>query len=122
MPLLSESPKSEKDRQLFNDWVKVRAYVNEYLGRRPDLNGILYLIGMTELGIVKTFSKEEKEDLMHIGMCRIFQDVLYTFTHRDEEGWLHFEPIGDIERLHIRDQEALIKEHVVKWFKENEII
>lgn len=121
MPLLTDNF-SDKEKTIFNDWMKVRAYVNELTGKRPDINGALYLIGMNEFGTVKTFTKEEKQDLMHIGLCTIFLDVFYTFSHRDEEGWLHFNSIGTPDKVDIRSQENLIKEKIVAYFKKHELI
>lgn len=121
MPLLTDNL-SEKEKTNFHDWMKVRAYVNELTGKRPDINGALYLIGMNEYGTVKPFSKEEKQDLMHIGLCTIFLDVYYTFSHRDEDGWLHFDSIGTIEKVDIRYQENLIKEKIVTYFRKHELI
>ena len=121
MPLLTDNL-SNNDKILFADWIKVRAVVHDLTGKRPDINGMLYLIGMNEFGTVKEFSKEEKQDLMHIGLCTIFKDIFYKFEYKDEEGWLHFEPITDFERIEIREQENLIKEKVIAYFKSNNLI
>ena len=121
MPLLIDNL-SNKDRSIFNDWMKVRAYVNDLTKRRPDINAILYLIGMNEFGVVKEFSKEEKQDLMHIALCTLFDGVYYRFLYKDEEGWAHFESINQPERFNIRDQENIIKEKVIEYFKKHELI
>lgn len=121
MPLLTDNL-SNKDRAIFNDWMKVRAYVYELTGKRPDINAVLYLIGMNEYGTVREFSKEEKQDLMHIGLCTLFKDIYYKFSFRDEDGWLHFDTIDIPERFNLRDQESLIKEKVIVYFKKNALI
>jgi len=65
------------------------------------------LIGVQELGRWrKDFSKEEKQDLMHIGTCEVLAaDGHYTFTHRDADGWPHYRselPNGKLSKYSTR--------------------
>ena len=42
----------------------------ERFGKKPDLEAILFLIGMQEYGQLKDkFTKEQKQDLMHVAVC-----------------------------------------------------
>lgn len=119
MPLLSDRIQTEEERKLTLDWLEVRQFVKEKTGKRPDINAILFLIGMNELGVVRAFSKEEKQDLMHIAVCKLFENTHYRFVDFDEENWPHYEQIENMPRINLRDQEALLKQHIVKYFKEN---
>ena len=105
-------------------WKTLTAKLGEMFDMEINVEAILFLIGLRELGSngQREFSKEEKQDLMHIGLCTIFKDVFYKFEYKDEEGWLHFEPITDFERIEIREQENLIKEKVIAYFKSNNLI
>ena len=49
------------------------------------MDAMLFLIGVQELGRWKEgFTKEEKQDLMHIAVCRLFtDDGHYEFVGRD---------------------------------------
>ncbi len=49
----------------FTEWYK------KQFGKKPDMNGILFLIGMRELGQLREFAKDEKMDLMHIATCKL---------------------------------------------------
>lgn len=64
-----------EDWELDFEWLKVRHKVKDLLGKTdiPDLQAILFLVGIQELGRVPegTFTKEEKRDLMHIAVCRL---------------------------------------------------
>jgi len=77
--------------QLDFKWLEVRHYVKDSLSRTelPDLNGILFMIGIQELGRwQEKFTKEEKQDLMHIAVCRLLSiDGFYEFAGRDADGW-----------------------------------
>ena len=76
------------------DWLRVRHLVKDAMKREslPDLNAILFLVGIQELGRMKpNFTKEEKQDLMHIAVCRLLsEDGYYEFVGRDDDGWPHY--------------------------------
>ena len=63
----------QKDLELYRKWEKVLDGIEKTFGKRPnDVNGVLFLIGVHELGKGKKhFSKEEKEDLIHIAICKL---------------------------------------------------
>ena len=123
MPILFDN-ESEKRRDFLDDWYKVRKLIKDQFGKRPDLNAILYLIGMNELGFVKEeFEKEEKEDLMHIAICKLFEkDGYFYFLQRDEQGWPHYAATKNMPKVKLREQEQLLKEKVIEYFKEQDLI
>jgi len=42
----------------------------ERFGKKPDMEAILFLIGIQEFGQLKEkFTKEQKQDLMHVAVC-----------------------------------------------------
>ena len=61
-------------------------------GEVLDLDAIIYLIGVQELGQPhKKFKKDQKVDLMHIAICRLLEPYgYYEFDYIDEDGWPHF--------------------------------
>ena len=60
------------------EWLKVRHIVKTSMKKDglPDLEAILFLIGIQELGRIpkENFSKEEKKDLMHIAICTLLEN------------------------------------------------
>ena len=62
-----------KDLELERNWQKLRINLKEIIGQKPkDLNGVLFLIGVQELGKgTAEFTKEQKQDLIHIAICKI---------------------------------------------------
>ncbi len=52
MPLLNDN-KSEEEKSMALRWYEVRNRVKNEFGQRPDINAMLFLIGMNEVGIVK---------------------------------------------------------------------
>jgi hypothetical protein len=103
------------------EWLQTRHKVKDtmQLSRLPDLNGILFLIGIQEYGLqTKAFTKEQKQDLMHIAICELLsQDGYYEFIGRDEDGWPHYEVVKRVEKQGQEAQEQLLKEKIIKYFK-----
>lgn len=96
----------------------IQARLKKQFGKTPNLDAILFLIGMQELGVIKKkFSKEQKQDLMHIAVCHLLsEEGFYTFIGRDEEGWPHFEKSEDLPKLSLEEQEYLLKRQVIRYF------
>jgi hypothetical protein len=88
----------------------------------PNMDAMLFLIGVQELGRWKQdFSKEEKQDLMHIAVCRLMSyDGHYEFVGRDDEGWPHYKMISKIPPKDLTGQEELLKSRIVTYFNELE--
>ncbi len=63
----------KRDFDLQKRWGKLLLALTEIFGKKPkDLNAVLFMIGVHELGKgPKHFSKEEKQDLMHIAICKV---------------------------------------------------
>lgn len=106
------------------EWLRLRHYIKDTFKREalPDLNVVLFLIGVQELGFWKhPFTKEEKQDLMHIAVCRLLSyDGYYAFEGRDEDGWPHFRNVRPVNALSLKDQERLLKEKAILYFREME--
>ena len=70
----------------WNDLCKI---LNDRLGIEVDLNGVLFLVGMRERGLVfQPFSKEEKLNLINLGSCTLYQEMgLVTLSGTDKDGW-----------------------------------
>jgi hypothetical protein len=86
----------------------------------PDLQTTLFLIGVQELGWWqdKKFSKEEKQDLMHVGVCTLLEpDGFYEFTGRDHDGWPHWKAIKHFNIKGIDGQEEYLIEKAIEYFE-----
>jgi len=102
-------------------WLQVRHVVKKSMDRTdlPNLNNILFLIGIQELGRVgDSFTKEEKQDLMHVAVCTLLEsDGYFKFKGRDADGWPHFDTLKSIPVEGVSAQENLLKIKVVEYFK-----
>ena len=101
-------------------WEDLLGQLQILVGKRPaDLNAVLFLIGVQELGKgPKRFSKEAKQDLMHIAVCRVLsQSGYYTFAGDDKDGWPQWELAKSIPHGDLLSQEFFLKEHVIRYFQ-----
>lgn len=115
-----------EDWELDFEWLRVRHFVQDLMkvDKLPDLNAVLLLIGIQELGKVQSkFSKEEKQDLMHIAACRLLTyDGYYEFEGMDADEWPHWKVVKAFQIKGEAAQERYMKEQVVRYFKETELI
>jgi hypothetical protein len=101
------------------EWNQLMDKLEETIGRRPaDLNGVLFLIGVQELGQgTRTFTKEQKQDLMHIAVCKVFSLAgFYELEGKDADGWPHWKTVGNLPYLGLKDQEKALKAQVIDYF------
>ncbi len=88
-------------------------------GETMDLDAIIFLIGVQELGQgMRRFKKDEKINLMHIAICRVLEPYgYYRFSGIDEQGWPHYEVVENLPNLKPGEQSLLMKEAIVKYFE-----
>lgn len=115
-----------RDEQLKERWESVVKILSEKFadGDELDLDGIIYLIGIQELGKYKQiFKKDEKVNLMHIAICRLLEPYgYYEFDFFDNDGWPHYKVKEELPPLKAGEQTILMKEAIVNYFLEKEVI
>ena len=92
--------------------------------KAPDINAVLFLIGIRELGMLKDkYTKEEKQDLMHIAVCRLLsEEGYYQLKGTDQDGWPHWELVKELPSMKLSKQENLLKEHIIRYFALEQIL
>mgnify|MGYP001175867818 FL=1 len=108
------------DENLKERWNKLILKLSEDFSENEiiDMQSIIFLIGVQELGDVKAnFSKNKKLDLMHIAVCKLLSDYgYYTFDYTDNDGWPHYRLIEKLPNLKPGEQTILMKEAIVNYF------
>ena len=110
----------KRDLELEKNWQSLLSEVERMLGQKPkDLNGLLFLIGVQELGKgYQLFTKEQKQDLMHIAICKVLSySGYYELEGLDSDGWPHWKMIKKMPRFDLFEQEKLLKMHVLEYFE-----
>ncbi len=114
------------DKELLEaKWEKLLNFVSDNYGggEKLDLQAVLFLIGVQELGKgYKQFSKDEKLDLLHVAICKLLSRFgYYTFKEVDKEGWPHYDTNKKLPPLSPIKQEELMKEAAIYYFEEADI-
>lgn len=103
-------------------WYRIVFDLKKQFGKKPDMNGILFLIGMRELGQLREFEKDEKMDLMHIATCKLLSyEGYYELQSTDEDGWPHYQMIKALPYADLLSQENRLKKLVVDYYVDNEL-
>jgi hypothetical protein len=110
----------EAKDDLQSRWWNLEAKLMERFGKKPDMETILFLIGVQEFGdIRKKFSKEQKQDLMHIAVCTLLRPSgYYELEGVDEDGWPHFRQLKALPDLSMPEQENFLKDHILLYFEQ----
>ena len=110
----------QKDLDFLKKWAKLLNNIGDVVGKKPkDLNSILFLIGIQELGSGRRkFTKEEKQDLIHLGICKTLSLAgFYRLVSVDQEGWPHWEVVKKIPKISKLEQEKLLKIQIIEYFE-----
>ncbi|MEO6738469.1 MAG: hypothetical protein ABIM97_19090 [Ginsengibacter sp.] len=105
-------------------WWKLEEKLMQKFGKKPDMEAILFLIGIQEFGNIKSkFTKEQKQDLMHVAVCSLLaQSGYYELEGIDNEGWPHFKQLLELPQFNMIEQENFLKDHVLLYFENNDFL
>jgi hypothetical protein len=103
-------------------WWDLERRLMERFGKKPDVEAILFLIGLQEIGLTQEkISKEQKQDLMHVAICTILSSSGYYIVEgKDQEGWPHFKQLKNLPIMNMIEQEAFLKDHILLYFDNNQ--
>ena len=111
----------DNNQSIKEKWESIVKMLSEKFGGGAtlDLQSIIYLIGVRELGKGNIgFKKDDKINLMHIAICRLLEPYgYYQFDFVDEEGWPHYKLLEPLPHLKSGEQTILIKRAIVEYFK-----
>ena len=119
-------PSLSRNETLKIRWEKLTCQLTDQFsdGETIDVEGILYLIGVQEVGqLHKRFKKDDNVNLIHVGICTVLEPLgYYAFEYFDPDGWPHFKLLEPLPHLKPGEQSVLIKEAIVDYFIEKEVI
>ena len=117
------SPKTNTavDLHFEKRWRDLVARLSKRFDAPLDLNAIIFLIGVQELGQhARNFKKDEKVNLMHVAVCVLLTPYgYYRELGRDADGWPHFEQGKELPALAPKEQERLMQEAVLAYFEKD---
>lgn len=106
------------------EYQNVLKKIASQFGEDIDIQGLLFIIGVQELGKGKIkLSKNEKLDVMHIAICTLLAPYgYYEYEGLDKDGWPHWKVSEKLPPLKPVQQQEMIKLAVVEYFKDQEIL
>ena len=110
----------KRDLESDRHWQELLNELEKNFGKKPkDLNSVLFIIGVQELGKgARNFSKEEKQDLMHIAICKVLSLAgYYELEGIDDSGWPHWKLVKKLPHFDLLEQEKLLKMLVIEYFE-----
>lgn len=105
-------------------WIELLHQFKNRFGKKPELETMLFLIGINEVGkVAEKYSKEEKQDLMHVAVCRLLSmNGYFIYAGVDDDGWPQWEPVKELPPMQADQQEVLLKKNIIKYFEENQLL
>lgn len=100
-------------------WDEVSKKINLRFGDDLDVQSILFIIGLQELGQnIAKFTKDQKIEVMHVAVCALLEPHgFYKYEGRDKDGWPHWTAEQKLPRLSSEEQEQLIKEGIIEYLE-----
>ncbi len=105
-------------------WKELLKKMSEQLGEEPDIQALLFLIGVQELGHgYRKFTRDEKQDLMHLATCKLLsQYKYYELEGVDAEGWPHYRLTQKLPPMNLKEQNLLLLQSMLQYFAEQGVI
>ena len=105
------------------EYQNVLKLIGKQFGGDIDLQGLLFIIGLQELGKGKVkLSKNEKLDVLHIAICTLLSPYgYYEYEGLDKDGWPHWKTSEKLPPLKPGQQQEIIKQAIIEYFKTVEI-
>ena len=108
----------KRDLEFDRQWNKLLVNLEKITGKKPtNVSSVLFLIGVQELGKGPvTFTKEEKQDLLHIAICKVLSfEGYYELEGIDADGWPHWKSLKKIPSFNSLEQEKFLKMTFSSW-------
>jgi hypothetical protein len=106
-------------------WQDILKFMEDRFGKKPNMDAILFIIGMRELGHLyeNNFKKDDKVSLMHIATCKLLSySDHYQLVGTDKDGWPHWQLINPLPDMGLLEQETYIREHIIEYFINEQIL
>ena len=107
-----------------SEWSILQQKLSERFDAPLDYDTILFMIGLQELNKpFKKYKKDEKLEVMHIAICTLLEPFgFYEYKGRDDDGWPHWELKENLPHLDAKQQNKLIIDSIIDYFKKEEFI
>lgn len=109
------------DDALKERWDQLVAQIEQRFGREPDIEAILFLIGIQSVGrgYEPELPKERKQSLIMEGSYLAFETLgVYSRVGMERNGFWIWEKNFDLPKMSVEDQEKLLQIGILNYFDE----
>lgn len=108
-------------KDLESRWKSLVKKLNHAFDADLEIQGILFLIGVQELGKgPQKLKKDDKVAMMHIATCTLLEPYgYYIYRGIDDDGFPHWEVNEQLPYLNAGQQLALMKSAILDYFEKN---
>lgn len=109
---------------MVSDWDILQKKLSERFGGEMDFDSLLYMIGLNELGkFHKKLKKDQKLEVMHVAICTLLEPYgFYEFEGLDADQWPHWKLKENLPFLEAKQQNKLIIDSIIEYFKKGNFI
>lgn len=110
------------DHHFEENWKAVLGKFEAKFGQDLDIQAILFLIGVQEVGQgPKKYTKDQKVELMHVAICTLLTPFgYYEIEGQDKDGWPHYKVLKPLPPLQSGEQMKLMKQAIVEYYEQHE--
>lgn len=107
-----------------SEWEILQKKLSDRFGGEMDFDSILFVIGLNELGKpFRKYKKDEKLEIMHVAICTLLEPFgFYEYEGKDQDGWPHWKLREKIPFLDAKQQNKLIIDSIIDYFKKGNFI
>ncbi len=107
-----------------SEWQQLQEKLKERFGEELDMDALIFLIGLQELGKpFQKYKKDEKLGIMHVGICTLLEPFnFYKYEGKDDDGWPHWSLNEQIPHLDAKQQNKLMVDAILDYFKKETFI
>jgi len=107
-----------------SEWQQLQEKLKERFGEELDMDALIFLIGLQELGKpFQKYKKDEKLGIMHVGICTLLEPFsFYKYEGKDDDGWPHWSLNEQIPHLDAKQQNKLMVDAIIDYFKKEAFI
>jgi len=107
-------------------WKKIEDFFKEKFldGETPDLNTMLFFIGLQETGLgYQKYKRDDKMNLYHAAVCRLLEPYgYYRFEGYDSDHWPLYEVVKPMPELKPNEQTILMKKAIIQYFEDEKLL
>ena len=88
------------------------------------MDALIFLIGLQELGKpFAKYKKDEKLGIMHVAICTLLEPFgFYVYEGKDPDGWPHWKLNEELPPLDAKQQNRLMVDAIIDYFKKEDFI